>query len=316
MPQYDVFGIGTALIDYFVRTTDSFLEKNELIKGASNYISCEKLNTIQSKLTDSIFACFPGDNSRNTCEGVSYLGGKSAYAGMIADDTEGEIFESGLGKHGVDSFLEKGSGNTGKIMAFVTRDGQRTFAVNLGNGVDYSSLPSEGIKRSNFLYLTTITLLREEAVARSARDAMDLVEGSKGRISISLESPPMVSEYRERIKKIISRADILFTNEDELKALTGSGDHQAARNLTSDIDIICLKKGKMGSVIFSGGGEFSIPGHSTKVIDTTGAGDFYASGVLFGLSKGKSIEEAGQSGGKLAAMIVEKFGATLNESRC
>ncbi|MFH1821100.1 MAG: adenosine kinase, partial [Methanobacteriota archaeon] len=248
------------------------------------------------------------------CEGISYLGGKAAYASRIADDADGKIFEEAMRRQGIDSFLEKGPGDTGKIIAFITRDGQRTFAVDIGNGRDYNGLPAEGIKNSNFLYLTPITLLKEGAVARNARDAIDLAKGNGVRISISLESPPLIRENKERIQKIISRADVLFANEEELKALTGSSDHEAARALSETIEIVCLKKCERGSAIFSNGAELSIPAYSAKVVDTTGAGDFYASGVLFGLSSGKSIEESGHIGARLAAKVVEKFGATLYES--
>ncbi len=309
--KYYLFGIGTALVDYFVRATDAFLKDNNLVKGASNYIPRQRIDELQSKLSESIFACFPGDNARNVCEGVSYLGGGAAYASRIADDKEGGIFENALRDRGIDSFLEKGPGFTGKIIAFITRDGQRTFAVDLGNSVDYNSLPDRGIKGSNFLYLTAITLLQTGSIARSVRDAMDLVEGNGVDISISLESPPLVGENRIRLKKIITRARVLFANEDELEALVGSRDDRAARKLADQIEVVCLKKCERGSVIFSRGDEFPIPAYSKKVVDTTGAGDFYAAGVLFGLSRGKSIEESGHMGAKLAGKVVEKFGATL-----
>jgi len=316
MAKYDVFGIGTPLVDYFAKVADSFLEKNGLFKGASNFVPREKLDKINERLADAVFACFPGDNARNTCEGVSYLGGKTAYAGRIGDDLDGRAFEDSLRRHGIDPYLEKGPGNTGRIMALITRDGQRTFVVDLGNGEDYKGLPSGGIKSSNFLYLTTITLLKESAVSRNSRDAMDLAKGNGIRIAISLESPPLVSENKERIKKLISRADVLFANEDELKALTGSSDCEEARKLSEAIEVVCLKKCERGSSIFSKGWEFQIPAYSTKVIDTTGAGDFYAGGVLFALSKKQSVEEAGHAGARLAGEVVEKFGATMFESAC
>lgn len=311
MPKYDIFGIGTALVDYFCRTTDSFLEKNGLIKGASNFVSREKLDEIQARLADSIFARFPGDNARNTCEGVTHLGGRSAYAGRIAEDADGIFFEESLRKQNITSFLEKSPGRTGKIIALITRDGQRTFAVELGNGKDYSGFPVTGIKNSSFLYLTSITLFTDGTVSRSARDAMDVAEGNGVRISISLESPPLVKEKKERLWKIVARADVLFTNEEELKALTGSSDEKAAKELTKEIDIVCLKKGERGSSIFTEAEEFHIPALPANVVDTTGAGDFYAAGVLFGLSRGKSIRESGLLGAQLAKKVVEKFGATL-----
>ncbi|MGQ9788208.1 MAG: adenosine kinase [Candidatus Hadarchaeaceae archaeon] len=282
-----------------------------MIKGASNFVSQEKLDKIQAKLADSIFARYPGDNARNTCEGIVYLGGKSAYAGRIASDTEGKIFEESLRKINMVSFLEKGPGRTGKIIALITRDGQRTFAVDLGNGNEYSGLPATGIKNSSFLYLTSITLFTDGAVSRRARDAMDVAEGNGVRISISLESPTLVEEKKDSLWRIVNRADVLFTNEEELKALTSSSNEKNAKELAEEINIVCLKKGEKGSSIFTKGEEFHIPAFPANVVDTTGAGDFYASGFLFGLSRGRSIKESGLLGAWLAKKVIEKFGATL-----
>ena len=311
--KYDVFGIGTAVVDYFTRSTDDFLKKNGLIKGATNYIPREKLDKLHAELSESIFAYFPGDNARNVCEGVSFLGGKSAYAGRIAEDKEGEIFENSLRAQNIDSFLEKRPGNTGKIIAFITPDFQRTFAADLGNGVEYDALPAKGLKDSNFLHLTSITLLKKGRISKRARDAMKFAKENGAHISISLENPPMINENKNDLSKIISESDALFANEEELKALVGSNDEKAVEMITEKISMVCLKKGKNGSVIFSRGERFVIPAYPTKVVDTTGAGDFYAAGVLFSLSRGQSAEAAGHQGARLAAKVIEKFGATLHE---
>ena len=254
--KYDVFGIGTALVDYFAQATDNFLVKNGLIKGATNFLPREKLDGLHARVSDSIFMCLPGDNARNVCEGVSSLGGKSAYASCIAEDAEGKIFEESMRAKRIDSFLEKKPGRTGKIIAFITRDHQRTFAVDLGNSRDYDVLPTEGIRNSNFIYLTSITLLEKEALARNARDAMDFAEGSGARISISLESPPMISEHKPKLRKITSRAQVLFANEEELEALVGSKQDEAARALAEDIDTVCLKKGEGVRLSFRGASDF------------------------------------------------------------
>jgi sugar/nucleoside kinase (ribokinase family) len=309
---YNIFGIGTALVDYFIKSDDDFLAKNGLIKGASNFLSREKLDELHAKLSDSVFICLPGDNARNTCEGVCFLGGKSAYASSIAEDEAGKIFESSLRAQRIDSFLEKMQGNTGKILAFVTPDSERTFAVDLGNGRDYDALPSEGIKNSNFLHLTSIMLLIKGRMAKSARGAIEFAKENNVRVSLSLESPPIINKNRDELRRIIPRADILFANEEELEALVGSRDDEAALGLAEEMDIVCLKRGMRGSTIFSCGERFSIPCYSVKVVDTTGAGDFYAAGVIFGLSRGKSVEEAGHLGAKLAGKVVERFGATLH----
>jgi sugar/nucleoside kinase (ribokinase family) len=309
---YDVFGIGTALVDYFIKSNDDFLVKNGLIKGATNFLPREKLDELHSKVSGSIFTCLPGDNARNVCEGVSFLGGRTAYASSMGEDAEGKIFEKSLQTRGIDSFLEKRPGCTGKIIAFITSDHERTFAADLGNSRDYDTLPSEGIKNSNFLYLTSVILLDKGAIARNAHDAMEFAKKNGMQISISLESPPMINKNKTKLQKIVQRADVLFANEEELEALVGSKHDDAARALAEDIDTVCLKKGKKGSVIFSRGKRFSIPCYSTKVVDTTGAGDFYAAGVLFSLNRGQSAEAAGNLGAKLAAKTVETFGATLS----
>jgi sugar/nucleoside kinase (ribokinase family) len=309
---YDVFGIGTALVDYFVKTNDDFLAKNGLIKGASNFIPSEKLDELHSRVSDSIFTCLPGDNARNTCEGVCFLGGKSAYASNIAEDGAGKIFEDSLYAQRIDSFLEKKQGHTGKILAFITPDYERTFAVDLGNSRDYDALPSKGIKNSNFLHLTSIMFLTKGRMAKSARDAIEFAKENNVRVSLSLESPPIINKNKDELRRIIPSTDILFANEEELEALVGARDDEAALDLAEEIDIICLKRGMKGSTIFSDGEKFSIPCYSVKVVDTTGAGDFYAAGVLFGLSNGKTVEEAGQIGAKLAGKVVGQFGATLH----
>ncbi len=310
--KYDVFGIGTALVDYFVKSDENFLAKNGLVKGASNFIPRKKLDELHAKLSGSIFACLSGDNARNTCEGVCFLGGKSAYASNIAEDEEGRIFEGNLRAQHIDSFLEKKEGNTGKILAFITPDRERTFAVDLGNSREYDSLPAEGIKNSDFLHLTSITLLEKGRLAKSTHDAIEFAKKNNVRVSLSLESPPMINKNKDELRKVIPRADILFANEEELEALVGSKKDEAALDLAEEIDTVCLKKGENGSVIFSRGERFQIPAYSVKVVDTTGAGDFYAAGVLFGLSRGKSVEEAGHIGAKLAGKVVERFGATLH----
>jgi sugar/nucleoside kinase (ribokinase family) len=309
---YDIFGIGTALVDYFVKSNDDFLVKNSLIKGASNFMPSEKLDELYSRVSDSIFTCLPGDNARNTCEGVCFLGGKSAYASNIAEDGAGKIFEDSLYAQHVDSFLEKKQGHTGKILAFITPDYERTFAVDLGNSRDYDALPKNGIKNSNFLHLTSIMLLTKGRIAKSARGAIEFAKKNNVRVSLSLESPPIINKNKDELRRIIPSTDILFANEEELEALVGARDDEAALDLAEEIDIVCLKRGMKGSTIFSDGERFPIPCYSVKVVDTTGAGDFYAAGVLFGLSNGKTVEEAGHIGAKLAGKVVGQFGATLH----
>ncbi|HID60437.1 MAG TPA: hypothetical protein EYP46_01080, partial [Hadesarchaea archaeon] len=198
--NYDMFGIGTALVDYFVRSSEEILIKNGLIKGATNFIPRRRLDELHAGLSSSILACFPGDNARNVCEGINFLGGKSAYASCIARDKEGELFESSLHAQHIASFLKKKPGRTGKTITFITPDFQRTFAADLGNSIEYESLPADGIKNSNFLYLTSITLLTEGNISENARKAIKFAKENDVRISISLENPPMINENKKDLR--------------------------------------------------------------------------------------------------------------------
>jgi len=210
---YDVFGIGTALVDYFIKSNEDLLAKNGLIKGATNFVPRKKLDELHAELSDSVFACLPGDNARNVCEGVCFLGGKSAYASSIAE--EGKIFEYSLRAQHIDSFLEKRPGRTGKLIAFITPDRERTFAVDLGNSRDYDVLPTAGIKDTNFLYITSITLLEKGGISKNARDAMGFAKENGARISISLEV---------RIKLPLNGAilELLFSNFLQMEAKSRS----------------------------------------------------------------------------------------------
>ncbi len=310
--KYDVFGIGTPLVDYFVRSGEKILKENDLEKGSTNFLPREKLDKLHIKLSRSIFACFPGDNARNVCEGVSFFGGRAVYAGRVGEDMEGELFRKSLNVQRIESLVEKKPGKTGKTITFITPDLQRTFAANLGNGIEYGSLPANHIKNSRFLYVTSITLLSKGNTSKNAGKAVKLAEKSGVQVAVSLENPPMIRENRGALMDIISSSNVLFANEEEMKALIGSNDEKKIRNLSESIPLICLKKGKNGSVLFSRKNRYAIPAYPTKVVDTTGAGDFYAAGVLFGLSRGGSIKKAGHQGAKIAAKVIGRFGATLS----
>jgi hypothetical protein len=308
--EYDVLGIGTALVDFFVESTDKFLVKNGLVKGATNFLPRRKLDELHEVVASSIFTRLPGDNARNVCEGVSYLGGKSAYASSVAEDAEGNFFTESLRSQRITSLVVKRPGRTGKIIVLITPDRQRTFAVDLGNSLDYDALPRNAIRKSRFIYLTSITLLARGKIGKTAEVALNLALKARTKVVLSLESPPMIEENREKLLKIVGGADVLFANEEEMAALTAGGE-ETMRGLSEKLDLLCLKRGERGSILFSRGEEFSIPCYSRKTVDTTGAGDFYAAGVLYGLSHGRSIEEAGHQGAKLAGKVVERFGATL-----
>ncbi|MEW6329326.1 MAG: adenosine kinase [Candidatus Micrarchaeota archaeon] len=302
----DVFGVGTAVVDYFARGGDALLDGLRLIRGASNYTSRERLDAIHARVRKKIFSCYPGDNARNLCEGVRALGGRAAYASGIGDDTEGKIFIKNLRALGIESFLSLLKGSTGKIITFITPDHERTFAVSLGNTVDYDAIPENELARSKFFYLTSITALCDGKLARASVEAMKFCRKRCVRVALSLESAPMVEARREKIMKLLEYVDVLFANENEARALVGDLDRIAGA-----CDVVFLKMGARGSVVFHRGWRFDIPAYEAEVVDTTGAGDFYAAGAIYGLALGAGAEKAGRIGSYVAARAVEGAGARV-----
>ncbi len=302
----DVFGVGTPVVDYFARADDALLDELRLIKGASNYVSREKLDAIHARVKKKIFSHYPGDNARNVCEGVSVLGARAAYAGNIGGDAEGKFFRKNLRALGVESFLSLEKGNTGKIITFITPDHERTFAVSLGNTADYDAIPKKELARSKFFYLTSITAFCDGKIARASVDAMKFCKRAGVRVAFALESAPMVEARGEKIMKLLGRVDVLFANRDEARALGGS-----EKEVCGLCDVVFLKMGARGSVVFHKWERFDIPAYEARVVDTTGAGDFYAAGAIYGLTRGASAENAGRIGSYLAARAVESAGARV-----
>ncbi|MEM2874498.1 MAG: adenosine kinase [Candidatus Hadarchaeales archaeon] len=311
--KYDLFGIGTPVIDHFVVAPQRLIGEKNLREEATNYVSGEELDRLREGLSSSILLVWPGDNARNVCEGVAFMGGRTAYAGRVAGDREGRMFKDVLRRLGIDPFLEFGPGRTGRIITLITPDLKRTFVADLGNGEDYSLVPEEGIKSSCFLFLTSITLLRGK-IARVAQESIFVARRYRTKVSISLESSPMIRENRSRLLELIRKSDVLFGNEDEISALTGESARMGAGTLAREVPVVCLKMGKRGSLVFTEGRVLEVAPFPASVKDPTGAGDFYAAGFLYGMIRGNSPEDCGRMGSKLASMVIENLGATLAET--
>ncbi|MFN4133920.1 MAG: PfkB family carbohydrate kinase, partial [Candidatus Hadarchaeales archaeon] len=172
--NYDVLGIGTALLDHFVKVNDAFLNEHGMIKGATNFLPWTKFDEIYEKIENKIFLTLPGDNARNVCEGIAYLGGAPCYLGCVGRDGEGDFFLRELKTQKIHGIVEKKPGRTGRIIVAVTPDGERTFLVNLGVGVDCTHLPEKEMAHSKFLYLTSITLAAKGKIKTTAKKAISI----------------------------------------------------------------------------------------------------------------------------------------------
>jgi sugar/nucleoside kinase (ribokinase family) len=307
----DLLAIGTPVIDLFAKAKDSDMKKLGLIKGATNFFPARELAKLERKLGRKITYRYPGDNARNVCEGVAALGGFCGFAGAVGDDLAGAAFAANLHECGVGNFLQERHGATGKILALVTPDKQRTFCADLGVSVEYCGLEKIAVKNSRMLYVASITLCGKHDAAKAARAHMEAFRKAGKKIAISIESPPMVEKNRAYLLALVKKyADVLFLNEDEAAALFGKGAEYRLFLLKPKIPVY-LKRGARGSLLYLRHRRHFIHALDTEVLDTTGAGDAYCAGVIYGLARGYTPLSSAKIGCYLATKVVGKFGAGI-----
>ena len=307
----DLFAIGTPVMDLFARVGERELAALHATKGATNFFSAKELAAIERKLGKKIAYRYPGDNARNVCEGFAALGGFCGFAGAVGDDKAGAQFAANLSECGIGNFLKERRGATGKILALVTPDKQRTFCADLGVSTEYDAAEGIAAKNARMLYVSSITLCGDHSASRACRQAMERFRKEGKRIAIALESPPMVGANRAHLLFLAKRyADALFLNEDEAEALLGSDAEKKLLHFKPHAPIY-LKKGKHGSLLILHGRAHAIPALKAKVIDTTGAGDAYCAGTLYGLARGYTPLSSAKIGCYLATKVVAKMGAGI-----
>ncbi len=307
----DLFALGTPVVDLFAKVDDATIRRLKLEKGATNHMGASRLAAIERSLGKKITYRYAGDNARNVCEGVAALGGFAGYCGAAGEDKSGAYFAANLEECGIANFLEEKKGSTGKILVLVTKDGQRTFCADLGVSTECGKFERMALANSKMFFVSSITLVSDGKVARLAEKYLEEAKKMKKKIAISLESPPMVGKHRERLLVAVKKyADMIFLNEDEAGALLGDEFWKRLAGLKSS-SLVYLKKGRDGSVVFSKGKRHAIAAMEANAIDTTGAGDSYAAGVLYGLARGYSPVGSGKIGCMLATKVVEKFGAGI-----
>ncbi|MCX6772852.1 MAG: adenosine kinase [Candidatus Micrarchaeota archaeon] len=307
----DLFSVGTPVIDEFAKASDAELAQLGVKKGATNFFSAKKIAAIERSLKGKITYRYPGDNARNVCEGFAALGGFCSYQGAVGDDRAGAEFEANLSECGIGAFLQVRKGSTGKIIALVTKDGERTFCADLGMSDKCDSFEKAALAESKMFYVTSITLAVPSPAARLAVKYLDAAKKMKKKIAIALESPPMVKNNRKMLLSVVKKyADVLFLNEDEADALLGADAEKKLLALKPTIPIF-LKKGPHGSLVIQHKKALHVPALKAKVIDTTGAGDAYAAGVLDGMRRGFTPLSCAKRGCYLATKVVEKVGAGI-----
>jgi len=310
-----ILGIGNALVDVMTLIdNDNILEKFSLPKGSMQLVDGEKSALIKSGTTDFRRNLVSGGSAANTIHGLAMLGVETGFIGSVGKDDTGDFFESDMKKAGVNTLLSRRNSVTGTAVALISPGSERTFATHLGAAVELNAddLNPNDFKNYDLLYLEGYLIINKTLVERTCKIAKD----NNMKIAIDLSSFNVVEAKLHNFRELIEEyVDIVFANEEEAKSFTGMTPLDALKSISSICDIAVIKVGKEGSLIKRGEEVIRIGTIPVQCIDTTGAGDLYASGFLYGYADGLSLEKCGLFGSVLAGHVIEIVGARMDEHR-
>ena len=310
--KYDIYGLGNALVDFLVEVDDGLLNELKLTKGQFHLTDQEQSKAILEKIKYANAKICAGGSAANAIAAIAMLGGKAAFCSKIGRDEYGYLYEKETSTAGVDPKLKKSEHLTGHCIVLITPDAERTFVVHYGASTKLSKeeIDEEDIKASKIIHIDGYQL-EDPNMKEVCIHAMQLAKKHGTKISLDLSDPGVVKRNKEEFKKIIREyVDIAFANEEEAKALTGKNTEQALDEIACDTVII--KLGEKGSIIKTKEQKIKINAIKTNAIDTTGAGDAYAAGFLYGLTNNLSLEECGNLASMLGSKVVSQIGARLS----
>ncbi|QPJ63908.1 MAG: adenosine kinase [Candidatus Nitrohelix vancouverensis] len=314
--NYDLVGIGNALVDLEAKVDDAFIQQYSLVKGGMTLASPQDQNTILKALDGKTEKISSGGSAANTLHGFSVLGGKSYYLGRVANDDYGQLYtedmtECGVGFPGPDGEPEE----TGTCVVLITPDSERTMLTHLGISAELHSRNVDPtiVKNSKCVYVEGYLWTGDETRA-AAKRMVEIAQENKIPVAFTLSDAFVVNLYKESLRNFIQQnVDILFCNEVEARAMTDSDDAETAFEILSQwTEVLFLTRGAKGSwAKKKDDARVSINTFPIVPVDTTGAGDLYAAGALYGLINKRSLEESSIVGSYCASQVVTHLGARM-----
>jgi len=310
---FDVLGIGNAIVDVLVQTSDQFLDENQLTKGTMGLVSAEEQSALYEKTGQAIESS--GGSAANTMAGIAALGGRAAFSGKVKSDQLGHVFAHDIRGAGVAFTTPQATDGapTATCLVLISPDGQRTMQTYLGACVEFNvqDLDAASIAVAKVVYLEGY--LWDSDSARDAFfEAARIAHEAGRKVALSLSDPFCVDRYRDGFLTFIEEhVDILFANEDEILSLYEHDDFDVcAARIKGIVEIAALTRSEKGSVVVTADQSVTVPASPVEeLIDTTGAGDAYAAGFLTAYTHGRDLKTAATLGGHLAAVIIQQIGA-------
>ena len=309
-----IIGLGNALVDVLATLKDdSLLHEMNLPKGSMQLVDDVKFQEINTCFAGMKTHLATGGSAANTILGLSCLGASTGFIGKIGKDEYGNFFRENLEKNGIEDKLLLSDLPSGVASTFISPDGERTFGTYLGAAATLTAdeLSPDMFKGYSYLYIEGYLVQDHDMILR----AIQLGKEAGLQICLDLASYNIVDAYKEFFTLLINKyVDIVFANEDEAKAFTGDGPLAALDVLGKQCSIAVVKVGSEGSYIRKGTIDVKVDAIKVKnVVDTTGAGDYYAAGFLYGLTCGYSLDKCAKIGSILSGNVIQVIGTTLSK---
>lgn len=315
-PAYGVVAVGNALLDVLSQTSEEFIAQQNktfgMEKGAMTLIDQDRAVMLYDMLENRVETS--GGSAANTMAGFASFGGKGAFIGKVANDDLGKVFQKEIRAQGITYNTEtlNSAISTGRCMILVTPDAHRTMNTFLGASVELSAddVDEQMIANAHVTYLEGYLFDREQAKQAFIK-AAETAHAVGRRVALTLSDPFCVDRHRSDFLRLVeNHVDILFANEQEITSLYLQKNFEDVKGaISNNVEIAVLTRSEKGAVILADGQEITVPAASVnKVVDTTGAGDQFAAGFLYGFTQGMPLEECGRLGALAAAEVISHIG--------
>ena len=308
----DVVGVGNALVDVISMETDDFLERHGLVKGSMRLIEADEAVTLYDAMGPGVE--MSGGSAGNTLAGLASLGGRGGFIGRVRDDQLGAVYAHDMRSVGLEFPVAAATSGppTGRSLIVVTPDGERTMNTLLGAASDLSpdDVDESFVSRAQVTYLEGYLFDRELAGA-AFQKAAAAAHAAGRRVALTLSDSFCVERFLEAFRALVEReVDLLFGNRDELCLLYETDDVEVALAAAEQVcDLVVLTLGAEGSMVSQRGTRVRVPAEPVaRVVDTTGAGDLYAAGFLYGITHGHDLETSAKLGSIAAAEVISHVG--------
>lgn len=311
MPEYEVLGIGAPIIDLILRVDHDHLEKIQEERHGMRVVDFASLRRIVAE-AEVLPSRMAGGSCANTIRGLAQLGHKTAFLGKVGRDTEGKFFAKTLKSANIVPLLLESDTPTAQVACLVTPDGERTMRAFLGASEEITEkdLKLEYFQGASLVHIEGYQLLKGDTVLH----AMELAKAAHAKVSFDLGSFELVNTFKDTIVKLITLyVDVLFANRHEIQMLTKMPPEKGCALLTDLCETSVVMLGNEGCIAGRGEEQIQFPAVKVQVVDTTGAGDLFASGFLHGYLKGLPLKECARLGVISGAAAVQVQGTDLSQ---